>query len=319
MPRAARTRARANLDLDELGLHDSVQDQCQRILASPMFLSAERLRALFSYIVQETIAGRGDRLKAYAIGCDVLGRGKDFDPNTDPIVRIDAGRLRRALERYYFLHGQNDAVIIDIPSGQYAARFIPNRQPATPVQIQVQQAALTQSISPPRWLVAAVIAVASAAALGGAFALTWHRLEQSMAARRAVGELPTVRIEKLVAVGKDSRSTSHADGITEELFVQMLRSDEVSVFAPRNSSTLASDRWTASFVLAGNVSIQDARMSAHFRLIEAESSAVLWARTYRFDLGTGDPLVIDSEIAEKAVSVIRREIRMRGNGNPASR
>lgn len=74
-------------------------------------------------MVEETLTGRGDRLKAIAIATDVFGRGLDFDAMNDPVVRIEAGRLRRALERYYLLSASDDPVIIDIPKGTYTPTF----------------------------------------------------------------------------------------------------------------------------------------------------------------------------------------------------
>ena len=41
----------------------------------------------------------------------------------DPIVRIQAGRLRRSLERYYLLSGKGDPVRIELPKGTYVPVF----------------------------------------------------------------------------------------------------------------------------------------------------------------------------------------------------
>ena len=79
-------------------------------------------------MVEETQAGRADRLHAYPIALEVLGRDASFDPQTDPVVRMEAGRLRRRLERYYLGAGQSDPVRIDIPKGGYAPTFIWQRQ-----------------------------------------------------------------------------------------------------------------------------------------------------------------------------------------------
>ena len=69
------------------------------------------------------MAGRGDRIKAYSIAVEVFGRGVSFDPQTDPIVRIEAGHLRRALERYYLTAGHADPILITIPKGGYVPTF----------------------------------------------------------------------------------------------------------------------------------------------------------------------------------------------------
>ena len=75
------------------------------------------------FVVETTLAGRGDRLKGYTIGVEALGRREDFDPQIDPIVRVEAGRLRAALARYYAGPGRNEPVVIELPRGAYRARF----------------------------------------------------------------------------------------------------------------------------------------------------------------------------------------------------
>lgn len=59
-------------------------------------------------------------LKAYTVATEVLGRNADFDPQTDPIVRVEATRLRRALDRYYLAEGRDDPVRITMPRGGYS-------------------------------------------------------------------------------------------------------------------------------------------------------------------------------------------------------
>lgn len=78
-----------------------------------------RLPALLRYLVSEELAGRGDRLKAYAIATEVLGRTSSFDPSQDSIVRVEVARLRRALDYYYATEGRAEALRITIPRGGY--------------------------------------------------------------------------------------------------------------------------------------------------------------------------------------------------------
>ena len=87
------------------------------------FDATGREHRFLSYVVEETLAGRGDRIKAYSIAVEVFGRDVSFDPQTDPIVRIEAGHLRRALERYYLTAGQADPILITIPKGGYVPTF----------------------------------------------------------------------------------------------------------------------------------------------------------------------------------------------------
>jgi serine/threonine-protein kinase len=69
------------------------------------------------------LQGKGDNLKEYAVGVQVFGRESSFDPRTDPVVRVQARRLRARLERYYNEEGQNDQILIDLPKGGYAPVF----------------------------------------------------------------------------------------------------------------------------------------------------------------------------------------------------
>lgn len=100
-----------------------IHAQLDRILASDDFTASDRNRRFLAFILEEALAGRAHTIKAYTIATCVFGRGADFDPQIDSIVRIEAGRLRRCLERYYFTSGQGDAIIITIPKGKYVPEF----------------------------------------------------------------------------------------------------------------------------------------------------------------------------------------------------
>ncbi|MDW9559086.1 hypothetical protein GOA72_32275, partial [Sinorhizobium meliloti] len=97
--------------------------QLDRIRFSTEFDAPERARQFLAYVVGETIAGRADRIKAYSIATEVFGRDSSFDAQTDPAVRIEAARIRRALERYYLVEGHNDPLVINMPKGAYVPTF----------------------------------------------------------------------------------------------------------------------------------------------------------------------------------------------------
>lgn len=93
------------------------------MLASGVFQGAARASTLLRFVVEETLAGRRDRLKNYTLGAEALGRGDDFDPRTDPIARVEASRLRSRLDLYYATDGAVDPVIITLPKGGYVPAF----------------------------------------------------------------------------------------------------------------------------------------------------------------------------------------------------
>jgi TolB-like protein/Flp pilus assembly protein TadD len=101
----------------------AVRQQLTRIMASKTFHQVDRLKRFVSFIVGETVAGRGGDLKEYVIGVQVFGKEPSFDPRTDPIVRVQARRLRTRLARYYEDEGNVDEVIVDLPKGGYAPVF----------------------------------------------------------------------------------------------------------------------------------------------------------------------------------------------------
>jgi serine/threonine-protein kinase len=109
---------------------DAVLAQLDKVLASEAFQGATRSTTLLAFVVAEAVHGRVDRLKEYTLGAEGLGRGEDFDPRTDPIVRAEASRLRARLERYYAVEGRDDAVVIELPKGSYVPRFSPRPSPA---------------------------------------------------------------------------------------------------------------------------------------------------------------------------------------------
>jgi len=113
------------------GADEKTLQQLNRILASKTFQPVERLKRFLSFVVTETLAGRGDQLKEFLVGIEVFAKEASFDPRNDPIVRVQARRLRARLARYYHDEGQQDEVLIDLPKGGYAPTFQRVRGAAT--------------------------------------------------------------------------------------------------------------------------------------------------------------------------------------------
>ncbi|WP_419662276.1 tetratricopeptide repeat domain protein [Desulfosarcina variabilis str. Montpellier] len=107
-----------------------VREQMARILNSPEFKATDAQHAFLRYVIGRTLAGQADEIKGYTVATEVFGRREDFDQATDPVVSIQANKLRRALERYYLVAGQKDPIRIDIPKGAYVPTF--ERQCAFP-------------------------------------------------------------------------------------------------------------------------------------------------------------------------------------------
>ena len=93
------------------------------IVASETFARSERLRSFLSYIVENELSGKAGHLKGYSIGIDVFGRSPGFDAGNDPLVRVQAGKLRKLLEHYYETEGVADPVRIRVPLGSYVPEY----------------------------------------------------------------------------------------------------------------------------------------------------------------------------------------------------
>ena len=104
----------------------NVRAELGRVIGSVHFSKSPQLLSFLRFVVEETLAGRGDRIKAYSIAADALGRDDSFDPDHDPIVRVSAGRLRRSLHQYYSDGGCDDPIIIELPLGNYVPVFRAN-------------------------------------------------------------------------------------------------------------------------------------------------------------------------------------------------
>jgi tetratricopeptide (TPR) repeat protein len=102
---------------------DEIRAELDRIVSSDIFRSSPQLVSFLTFVVEAALRGESDRIKGYTIGVEVLKRSESFDPRLDPIVRVEATRLRRALERYYSGPGLGDPMSIDLVRGSYAPAF----------------------------------------------------------------------------------------------------------------------------------------------------------------------------------------------------
>ena len=100
-----------------------VRAELDQLKTSRAFAGSDRLCALLSFIVEETLAGRGDSLKESVIGNEIYGRTPGYDPRIDSAVRVEARRLRRKLDEYYAGEGADAGIRIEMPTGRYAVNI----------------------------------------------------------------------------------------------------------------------------------------------------------------------------------------------------
>lgn len=122
--------------------------EAERLLSDPRLHVSDRHKAFLRYIVDATFEGRGDTIKAYSIAIDVFNRPPSFDPSSDPIVRIEATRLREALEGYYKELGDEPGARLDIPRGRYVPLFVERDQPPCPAVASFEEAEVCDQADP---------------------------------------------------------------------------------------------------------------------------------------------------------------------------
>ena len=118
-----------------------VRAQLARILASEIFSRSDRLTTFLTFIVEQSLDGRGVELKEHVLAMAVYGKTADFDAGLDPIVRVDARRLRDKLREYY-ASAPHDTIVIAVPKGSYAPTFETNGH-ATPAVVDAIRPAPT--------------------------------------------------------------------------------------------------------------------------------------------------------------------------------
>ncbi len=154
--------------------------EIEKLAASSCFRKAERCLRLLRYLTDRTLEGRAGDLKEYVLGVAVFERPDSYDPRTDPVVRLEARRLRLKLAEYYQSEGANDDVVIDLPKGAYVPQFrfrvVPDVSPPT---APAKSAPLV-----PRWIWAAAAVLVLAAAIAGS--LNWKQKPVSAASRPSV-------------------------------------------------------------------------------------------------------------------------------------
>src|SRR6266852_238279 len=96
----------------------AVRGQLDKILGSVIFANSGRLSRFLRFVVEESLAGRGDEIKEYRIGVEVFDCTTAYDPRIDPVVRVEASRVRSKLREYYADQGASDTVLIEVPKGR---------------------------------------------------------------------------------------------------------------------------------------------------------------------------------------------------------
>ena len=286
----------------------AIREQLVRILNSGPFHQSQRRQRFLEYLVNETLAGRGERLKAYNVALEVFERPETFDPTVDPLVRIEAARLREKLREYYGTEGQSDAIHIDLPKGTYA--------PLIEFREGEQQ---VKSVSKRRMRWLTTVPVLALILMLGAVGAWLTRDLWGPAPEDAVGNSgpgvsngPAIAVLPFVNLSGDPNQEYFSDGLTEDLMTELSRtSSDLRVLA-RNTTFQYKGKAVdilklgrelgARYVLEGSVRRTDNRLRVMAQLIETQTGAHVWAD--RFDREMTDVFLVQDEIVSQIVAKI---------------
>ena len=287
-----------------------IEEQLARLLASESISGALRLQRFLRFVVGEALAGRQDRLGGYTIGVGVFGRSEEFDAQTDPIVRVEAGRLRRRLEHYYLTEGTDDSVLIEVPKGGYVPRFSYRATTDTiPEDPGVGLAARVDRASRPRGHRRALAALGLVFLVALALIFWW--LARSRQVTRQGGDAGEVLAgPKTVVVLPFEYSVDEdphpflANGLVEELIASLAALPDVEVVALGSAKQVSTEELTpkeigqtlqADYVIRGDIRQEQTRLRVTVSIIEASSSLVRLSKQY--DARLENILDLQAEIA----------------------
>ena len=251
---------------------EAIRDQLKRILASDEFRASDKQRAFLSFVVDETLADRSSQLKGYTIALSVYGRPEGFDPQADPIVRVEAGRLRRALGHYYLTAGKNDPVRIQIPKGRYVPTFHTDRIPPSGTKTHPPQREAGALTTGPSVAVMPLINLTG----GKKQAYFTDGLTEELTA-----ELARYQDFQVIA----SQSTMRFKG-------QKVGPREVG----RDLGV--------QFLLAGSVRKDSKTVKVTIQVLDTSTAEQIWGQSYKRDQTAADLIAVQEEIANRVIGTI---------------
>ena len=292
---------------------EEIRSELERVLSSRSFAQTERHRRFLQFIVEQTLTGNSDRLKGFSIALDVFDRPDDFDPQSDPLVRVEAGRLRKRLVEYYAEEGVEDPVRIRIPRGSYQANF----EYAGSDSFDKQFAAVSVGGFRRRTIIGgSALAFALAAVI---WLVTQEPGDTSLGTEADAGGLasglpdwPRVFVAPFSDLSPDGDFSYFAYGITEEISWR-LRDFELLVIVteafadndPRSiDAAQVREDSGARYALIGSVRRTGGDLYITARLVDTESGAQIWTQRYEREFELAGLLEIQKDIAQQVVSAI---------------
>jgi TolB-like protein len=275
----------------------AVREQLARILNSGSFAHSQRRQRFLEYIVNETLAGRGGRLKGYNVGIEVFDRPESFDPAIDPIVRIEAGRVREKLREYYDTDGLHDPIRIDLPKGAYTPQ----------IEFREEAAARTTAAPQAKSFLRPLAAIAAAALLlfAGFAAWTLWKPPAPLPEKASIAVLP------FQTIGDDPKWERFANGLTEDIITDLSHSKDLFVVA-RNSTEVYRGKPAdvrqigrdlgVRYVLEGSIQPRGPQIRVTAQLIDTTTGGHVWSN--RYTRPAADLFDVQSDVTGKIAATL---------------
>lgn len=321
--RSGRQQLVATGDVEEFDCPARVREELSRVLHSDHFHATPKRRAMLTFLIEEALAGRAGTLKGYAIGLAVFGRDENFDPQSDPIVRLEARRLRHDLDSYYIAEGARNPIRISIPKGQYAPKFHDNLASVTardgsitgndetadshvPEEVNGSPRPVRTSSRLP-WLVAGGAVLFALLVLGAAVVMLFQPAQQV----RLEASQPSVMVLPFSVTSTDPEQQILAAGIAEQIMTALSRFPDFRIFWPPSGRKVGETfdpveigrQENVAFLISGSVASEGEIVRVGAKLVHSPSKRVLWSGSYDRKRSRTTLLEIEKSIASEIATV----------------
>lgn len=282
-----------------------------RILSSGHFRASERNKQFLKFVVEETVAGRASRIKAFTVAVDVFGRDSSFDASVDPIVRIAAGHLRRSLEEYYSGYGKHDPVRIVLPLGTYAPVFVKQERLTGRAMLRMRQLIADRRRSLQSGAVSVTVALA-AAMLGGIYYFTSSRERADMTPVIVVARVQPYPSEKAAETVADlfNQSLWGALGERHQFRVVGVKPDETLNEVLKRTQTMFGTSMPL-YQLLSTLRREGDELRVYWHVLDGRSNesylSALTVREVGEPIGSQVPHDLANEVADSVRKLSQRE------------
>ena len=294
---------------------DEIRAAVRRVERSRVFADAHRLRAFLVYVVEESLAGRADRIKGITVAQDVFHREDAEDVQTSTIVRVEAARLRRRLIEYYSDEGCNDSVRVQIPKGAYVPTF--ERTNGNGTDSEPPAAPALEATKAQYWTVRriSIMGMLTAVVIVGLLSLPGRSQKDAglqtpvnAAPASSVAMRPTIAVLPFDNRTNDERGDFLVAGLTEDIIIDLSNLSGLNVIAQSSvamfegqdlSPQQMAEKLGVTYVLRGSLRGAAPHHRVTAQLYDARTDRQIWAQ--RYDLDLVGALAFQDELAVRVV------------------